>query len=151
VEVAADATSGSTLQASVLKAVCTDIADYALLVPSAAAPCQNLYRDSKPLAPPYVPSPPDLGGTVFVLSPRGVRATTFRGLYGHLPAGNAGMMRGLIVTNYVTQPGDSGACLVDTSSRVWGLLVGYSIVQGQPYSVFMSAELLLALEKSAFL
>jgi hypothetical protein len=142
---------GADVPCLVLKATCTDIADYALLAPRPPLACQNLYRDTHPVAPPYLPSPADLGAPLLVLSAAGAKRTTFRGIHGFLPAGNAGMMRGLIVTDFATAPGDSGACLIDVKGRVWGLLVGFSILEGRPCSVFIVAELLLALEKAAFL
>jgi hypothetical protein len=59
-------------------------------------------------------------------------------------------MRGLLLTDPVTVPGDSGCCLVDSAFRVWGLLVGLQFIDGKPMSIFASADFVLSLETAEF-
>lgn len=134
-----------------LRAVRSVLADYALVRPD-SLPCQNLYADQTPIARPFLPSDQEIGTPLLVLgTTNGIQQTTFKGLHGLLPVGTGGLMQNLLVTEFVTQPGDSGSCLVDLQSRVWGLLVGFSALDGVPCSVFMSAAIPLALEAAVFL
>lgn len=142
---------GQTFQAIAVKAVITDSADYALIVPESAAPPANLYRDTHPIGQPYLPSASDIGTTLLVLTGSGAKPAKFIGVAGVLPAGVAGTMRHLLVTTFATAAGDSGASLVDAQSRLWGTLVGAGEVDGKPCSLFISSLVPLAREQATFL
>jgi|GEM_PF-1615343 len=147
----ASAGSGGTVfSASVLRAVRSATADYALVLP-AGLTCQNLFADQTPVGLPYTPSDQELGTPLFVLSARGTLSASFQGVYGSLPVGDNGLMQNLLLTDFATDAGDSGSCLVDAQSRSWGLLVGFSELDGNLCSVFISAALPLALEGAVFL
>jgi hypothetical protein len=152
----ADFRGGSvTFDASVLKIHLTEQGDYALLQPLGAVPCANLYRDDTVLSRPYFPGPGDLGREVVVLGAVQPRQTTFRGLSARLFNHPAGIrMSNLLITDDVTEAGDSGACLADVERgdlRVWGLLVGSTTIDGRPVSVFSSALAPLLLEQADYL
>ena len=134
-----------TFNAVPLKAVRVAEADYALLQPAAEA--RNLFQDTISMAAPHWARPEDEGTTLFALTRAGARATVLRGTSGTFTFGGVSM-RGLLLTDEVTIGGDSGCCLVDTTSRVWGLLVGVAIVGNERRSVFASANWLLAMERA---
>jgi hypothetical protein len=142
---------GQTFRGLAVRAVVSDTADYALIVPEAAAPPANLFRDTHPLSEPYLPSSADVGTLLLVLTSSGPKPARFIGVSGTLPTGVAGMMRQLLVTTFATAAGDSGACLVDAQSRVWGILVGAGEIDGEPCSVFTSVVVPLATENAHFL
>jgi hypothetical protein len=147
----ASAGSGGTLfPGTALRAVRSATADYALVRP-AALTCQNLFADQTPIGLPYTPSDQEIGAPLFVLSARGTLQASFLGVHGSLPVGDNGLMQNLLLTDFATDAGDSGSCLVDAQSRSWGLLVGFSELDGRLCSVFISAALPLALEGAVFL
>jgi hypothetical protein len=150
VELASAGSGGTLFPGTALKAVRSTTVDYALVRPSALT-CQNLFADQTPIGLPYTPSDQDLGAPLFVLSARGTLPASFFGVHGSLPVGGNGLMQDLLVTDFATDAGDSGSCLVDAQSRSWGLLVGFSELEGKLCSVFISAALPLALEGAVFL
>jgi hypothetical protein len=125
-------------------------ADYALIGVEAATPVLNLYHDVNSLGGLHVAQPEDVGKPFFALTAGGVLPTTVRGVSGVFDIGGF-PMRDLILTDAVTQGGDSGCALIDASFRVAGLLVGFTTVEGERRSVFMSAFWALALESSELL
>ena len=147
--------SAETSDATVLKIHLTDKSDYALLRPADGVSCANLYRDATVLSRPYIPGPGDLGREVLVLGASAPLRTIFRGVSANFLNHPAGMrMNNLLVTDQVTQPGDSGACLADVNNgdlRVWGLLVGAATLDGRAVSVFTSALAPILLEQAEFL
>lgn len=150
--VLANALNGGTrFRGIALKAVVSSLADYALVMPENQAPAANRFRDIHPIAGPYLPSPQDLGTPLLVLTGGGIQRTRFVGVAASLPAGVAGMMRRLLVTTFSTAAGDSGSCLVDSQSRLWGLLVGASEINGRAHSVFTSGAIPLSMEQATFL
>jgi len=136
-------------RARALKAVRVDGLDYALLT-TPDIPSGNFFRDSVPLGNPYIPSPDDIGRHLIVLSSAGLRHTAFRGASASLP-GNGFQLRNVLLTDFCTDGGDSGACLVDTDRRVWGFLIGAAGIGGRPFSVFMPVMPLLTAEQARFL
>lgn len=123
-------------------------ADYALILPTDGTPVRNLYHDLDPLGSvPYVAQPADVGKGFFALTADEVKPTTLRGVFGVLNI--AGFpMRDLLLTDFVTQGGDSGCALTNANSEVCGLLVGFATVDGVRRSVFMSAFWALSLENA---
>jgi hypothetical protein len=135
--------AAGTFTAMPLKAVRVAEADYALLRPTAEP--RNLYQDQLTIAGHQFARPEDVGKPLFVLTRRTPVPTVLRGVAGAFTMGGVAM-RGLLLTDPVTIAGDSGCALVDSSSRVWGLLVGLLIVDGQPRSIFGAADWVMALE-----
>lgn len=130
-----------------LKAVRMPVADYALLRPVAEP--RNLFQDRFNLSGLRLARPEDEGTPLFALTRRRLEATVLRGAAGTFTMGGI-QMRGLLLTDPVTVPGDSGCCLVDSAFRVWGLLVGLQFIDGKPMSIFASADFVLALETAEF-
>jgi hypothetical protein len=133
-----------------LKVVLTRSADYAVVLPRPPMSAENLYHDSVVIAAPYLPGPDDLGMDLYVLTAAGSKKTKFVGLSGTIPVGHE-IMDGLLLTQFSTEGGDSGCCLVDETGKLWGLLVGYTTLRGTIYSAFMSATVPLNNEKATYL
>ncbi|HEX6042468.1 hypothetical protein [Longimicrobium sp.] len=129
----------------VVRSVRVEEADYALIVPTDGTPIRNLYHDIDSLGGLFVPQPDDVGKRFFALSPQGVKDTRLRGVFGVLTI-EGFTLRDLLITDMVTQAGDSGCALIDASFRVCGLLVGFAVVDGVRRSVFMSAFWALSME-----
>lgn len=134
-----------TFAARPLKASRVAEADYALLKPNAEA--RNLFNDALNVSAVHEARPEDVGTVLFCLRRGESQATILRGVNSTANMGNV-QMTGLLLTDDVTLPGDSGCCLVDQGLRVWGLLVGGASFQGTVRSVFASAQALLTLERS---
>ena len=94
-----------------------------------------------------VARPEDVGTQLFALTRSDIKQTTLVGVTGTLIFDGV-QMTGLLLTEDVTSPGDSGCCLVDASFRVWGLLVGVALVDGVVRFVFASANFVMALENA---
>lgn len=124
--------------------------DYALIEVEEATPVGNLYHDLNSLGGLHLPQPEDVGKTFFALTSAGVLPARVRGVFGMFTIGDF-PMRDLILTDAVTEGGDSGCALVDESFRVAGLLVGFVTIEGERRSVFMSAFWALTLEQSELL
>jgi hypothetical protein len=124
--------------------------DYALIEVDEATPVGNLYHDLNSLGGHHLPQPEDVGQTFFALTSAGVLPARVRGVFGMFTIGDF-PMRDLILTDAVTEGGDSGCALVDASFRVAGLLVGFVTIEGERRSVFMSAFWALTLEQSELL
>jgi len=133
-------------EGELLKVTVTEAADYALVRPLDGQHCQNTFRDETPLDEPYLPAADDIGKKLLVLSHAGRRSTEFVGGRGQIQVGPQGVIRNVLITRAVTEPGDSGSCLVGLNRRVWGLLVG----SNEHFSVFMQAAVPLSLEKAEF-
>lgn len=129
----------------IARSVRVEEADYALIIPTDGTPVRNLYHDVDNLAGLFVPQPSDVGKRFFALSPDGLKSTKLRGVFGILTIGGF-PMRDLLLTDQVTQAGDSGCALIDPSFRLCGLLVGFAVVDGVRCSVFMSAFWALSME-----
>jgi hypothetical protein len=142
---AGSAHPATTFEAVPLKAVRVAEADYALLRPTAEA--RNLFHDRVNLSAPHWAIPEDEGTPLFALRRERSQPTVLRGTAGAFTFGGVAM-RGLLLTDEVTVGGDSGCCLVDTTSRVWGLLVGVALVGAQRRSVFASPSWVLAMEQA---
>lgn len=138
-------TSPATFQAIPLKASRVPQADYALLQPQAES--RNLFRDTLNISGIHFARPEDVGTKLFALTRDEIKPTLLRGVAGTLVFGDL-QMTGLLITDDVTEPGDSGCCLVDAGFRVWGLLVGGALIDGVIRSVFASANFVLALENA---
>lgn len=129
----------------VVRSVRVEEADYALLLPTDGTPVQNLYHDVDSLAGLHLPDPSDVGKPFFALKAGGLEPTRVRGVFGVLTI-EGFRLRDLILTDPVTEAGDSGCVLIDPSFRVCGMLVGFTTVEGKPHSVFMSAFWALNME-----
>jgi hypothetical protein len=134
-----------TFQALPLKAIRSPQADYALLQPQAES--RNLFRDTLNISGVHFARPEDVGTTLFALTRTDIKQTVLRGVAGTL-AFDGVQMTGLLFVDDVTEAGDSGCCLVDSSFRVWGLLVGDALINNVNRSVFASANFVLALENA---
>lgn len=130
---------------AVVRSVRVEEADYALLVPTDGTPIRNLYHDVDSLAGLHVPDPSDVGKPFFALKAGGLEPTRVRGVFGVLTI-EGFLLRDLILTDPVTQSGDSGCVLIDPSFRACGMLVGFTTVDGKQRSVFMSAFWALNIE-----
>ena len=140
-----------------LKAVINAIVDYALLVPTdPGITPRNLFEDTFNLTEPQFARPEDIGKRLFALTRRGRMPTTLLGVAGALEIGGVSM-QGLLLTDRVTEGGDSGCALVDNKFRVWGLLVGAATVSiasstgGQRLvlcSLFAPANFVMAMERA---
>lgn len=137
------------LHGDLLKVAVTDRADYALIKPYDEAACQNVFQDRIVLGHPYSPSPEDIASPpeLYVLTAEGPVSTRLQGMDAEIPVGAQGVIRNVILTTRCTQGGDSGACLVDSSKRVWGTLVGFN----RDYSVFLRAHVPLYFENAEYL
>jgi hypothetical protein len=124
--------------------------DYALIEVEEATPVGNLYHDLNSLGGLHLPQVEDVGKTFFALTSAAVLPARVRGVFGMFTIGDFSM-RDLILTDAVTEGGDSGCALVDESFRVAGLLVGFVTIEGERRSVFMSAFWALTLEQSELL
>lgn len=144
-----------TCDAAALRVHITEKSDYAILQPLGAVQCANLFRDQATVSHPFVPGAGDIGRAVLVLGAAGPRHTVFRGVHAHFLKHPSGIsMKNLLITDDVTAPGDSGACLADVHNgdlRAWGLLVGSTIVDGWPVSIFTSVLSPMFFEQAEFL
>lgn len=139
---------GEPVVARVHRLVMGPSTDYALLSAS-DLPVENLYVDEEPLGAPYAPDRRDLGETAYVLTERGAVQTRLRGL--HADVGIEGLaFRDLILTDYATVGGDSGACLVDADSRVMGLVEGTVEIDGRVCSAFTPVAWPFVIESGVF-
>jgi hypothetical protein len=132
-------------EGSLVKAVVQAEADYALLKPATGP--RNLFQDAFNLAGLFFPLPADIGTPLLVLTRRGLISTVLRGVFGSVPIGQL-QMRGMILTDLVTQGGDSGCVLVDNSFRVWGLLAGFTTLNGAQHSVFSPVHSVIGAENA---
>src|SRR5262249_54306918 len=117
---------GSGFQAQVVSVTLNQTSDHALLRPQQPGLLGNLFRGITPLGPPYIPDPEtDTNAQLYVLLASGaVAPVRCRGLTASIQTAPNVVMHDLILTDRRTVGGDSGTCLVDSSWRVWGLLLG---------------------------
>ena len=131
-----------------LRAVVSTDADYALLSPD--GPLHNLFQDFFPIRGIQIPRPEHVGQPAFGLANSGTKQTKVVGIEGELPVGGVSMT-GLILTDNIANPGDSGAALVDQHFCLMGVLVGFVTVGGRRLSAFATAQTLLSLERASLL
>jgi hypothetical protein len=121
-------------------------ADYALLKPLTALDCDNLWEDTYRVGPVYIPSEHDVDKPLYVLTTVGARGPLrCRGVYADLNLPGGPSFQDVILTEAGTYAGDSGCCLVDEWSRIWGFLVGRL---GNDYSIFVPAISVVMLENA---
>ncbi len=126
----------------------TEFLDYVLLRPALTTPCANLFNEVRRIGPVHTPTEDDIGQRVFVLLATGERqATICRGVHARLEPPQE-VLTDCILTDCVTLSGDSGACLVDESFRVWGLLRGRL---AKTFSIFAPAHYVLDEENAQLL
>ncbi|HEX9944180.1 MAG TPA: hypothetical protein VGG03_19390 [Thermoanaerobaculia bacterium] len=149
--------AGADFLAEVKRVVTNDVSDHALLRPENQDLVTNSFRDVTPLGPPYIPDPDhDVGTQLYVLPANRDRLPTIcRGLKGSVSIGHI-VMSNLILTDPVTEGGDSGSCLVDSRWRAWGLLLGKLRTRDNrgvinDFSVFVPAFRVLFMENARFL
>jgi hypothetical protein len=128
---------GPLLTGHAHKVAITQEADYAIISPPPGIPAENLYHDSQPLGPPYVPQTEDLDRPAYMLGIHEVRQTYLRGYHGRLNVGGLQLID-VLLTDPCTTGGDSGGCLVNQASRPMGLVEGATMVSGRLMSVFTS-------------
>lgn len=135
----------SDFSGEVVRSVRVEEADYALILPTDGTPVRNLYHDVESLAGQHLPDPTDVGKPFFVMKSGGLDPTRVRGVFGVLSI-EGFRLRDLIITDPVTEAGDSGCVLIDPEFRICGMLVGFTTIDGRPHSVFMSAFWALNME-----
>lgn len=128
---------GPVLTAHAHKVAITADADYAILSPPPGIPVDNLYHDSQPLGDPYVPDTTDLNKSAYFLAPDRPRLTCLRGIQGRLTIGGLDLTD-VLITDFCTNGGDSGGCLVTPGSRPMGLVEGGARLNNNLVSVFTS-------------
>lgn len=139
--------SGVVIRGELIKAVVSELADYALIKPSANQ-TGNYYHDALGLGSVYLPAYTDINKRPMLLTSGSTPVNTVtHGVHANLVIGGT-YMRNLILTKYVSQPGDSGSCLVDSSLNIWGTLVGGVEVEGRIYSAFAPAAVPIYFENS---
>lgn len=124
-------------------------ADYALIGPPPGTSAENLYVDREPLGAPYAPDRRDINQRALVLTATTARQTRLRGIAARVTI-QGFAFRELLLTDLATDGGDSGACLVDGTSRVMGLLVGVVQIGGVPRSAFAPVATPFTLESAEF-
>lgn len=128
---------GLRVVATAAEVVVSNATDYALLKLPMSSPCANLFRDQIRIGPVFTPTSMDLGTVVHVLDRFGrATPTVCRAVDQRLFGISAGF-KGVIVTDPVTQPGQSGGALIDGSNRLWGFVLG--AMPGR-FSVFAPAQ-----------
>ncbi|MED5621842.1 hypothetical protein [Ideonella sp. BN130291] len=138
---------GAVVQSGVNRIACNVIerrqkgsVDYALLSPTGSARLDNLFRDQVRIGPVYTPGPADLHRTVYLLhGDGGIRRTRCSGVNGSFNAPGA-TYNNLILTDAVSESGDSGGALVDDGNRLWGFLLGRLDVR---FSFYVPAQIVL--------
>ena len=128
-----------------LKAVVSPDTDYTLIKPSEGSGNQFEDEAAFALTGVHFADQSDLGTSLFVLTCRGLLGTELLGVNGAMDVGKL-FAQGLLMTREVTIPGDSGSCLVDSTFRLWGFLIGTAKFNGVRYSVFISPDWVLAFE-----
>lgn len=127
----------------------TSRSDYALVqIPHVVS--DNLYLDQYPLRATYQPTHADIGTGLQVLTSAGAPINvTCRGISGQFTI-DGRPMQDLILTDWRTQPGHSGSCLMDEQQRAWGLLVGRVDLAEYSLSAFAPAHVVLFEENAKF-
>ena len=150
--------NGADFPAQVVSVTTNQLSDHALLRPDNPGLVGNFFRDITPLGPPYIPDPQsDIHAQLFILLADGnAIPVQCRGLSASIQTAPNIVMSGLILTDWRTIGGDSGACLVDANWRIWGLLIGaYQATtdtgEEESFSVFIPAFRVLSLEAAQFL
>jgi hypothetical protein len=123
--------------------------DYAVLKPRNTVQCANLFADLTRIGPVFEPSFTDIGKRVFVVDRQNAKRipTICRGVHASVSLPEE-TLSDCILTDLVTEAGQSGTCLVDDTFRVWGLLRGRLSSQ---FSVFMPVRNLLHNENARLL
>jgi hypothetical protein len=149
---------GNSFPAQVVSVRTDQFSDHALLRPDSPGLLGNFFRDVTPLGPPHIPDPQtDVHARLFILPSMGdVREVQCRGLTASVQTAPNIVMNNLILTDFCTEGGDSGACLVDRNWKVWGLLIGVyrgtnETGDSEDFSVFVPAFRVLSLESARFL
>jgi hypothetical protein len=147
-------TSAATAhEAIAVRVQLTPTVDYALLQPISTVTCANQYLDLFPIRSLHHVTTSDVGAALQILTADGrPRSVICRGVAARATI-DGRPMNGLILTDWRTQPGDSGACLVDTTQqqRAWGLLVGRIDTATFSLSVFAPASQPIFQEAATFI
>ncbi len=122
-------------------------ADYALLKPLRSdLTLDNLFRDIERVGAVHVPTPGDIGKTLYMLSYNGkVAKLRCKGISAIVTMPSGERFVDVILTNPATLAGESGSALIDYDRRLWGFLIG--MLPGE-YSVFLPAHVVLEKESS---
>jgi hypothetical protein len=142
--------NGSGIPVHVCKRVLQGSNDYALLQSiDKSVPAANTTSTGVQLGPVYIPTVDDLGTDLYVVDGRGGwSSVSCIGIHGHLPIDDGSSFEDVILTEPKTIGGQSGSCLVDSTGRIWGLLIG---IYSGLYSMFMPAINLLTNEAASLL
>ena len=139
--------SGVVIRGELIKAIVSELADYALIKPSANQTV-NYYHDMLGLGSAYLPDQDDINKQAMLLTSKKQPVKTYiHGVHANLVIGST-YMRNLILTEYVSRGGDSGCCLVDSNLNIWGTLVGGVEKEGNIYSAFAPAAVPIFSENS---
>ncbi|HEU5217442.1 MAG TPA: hypothetical protein VFU23_02215 [Gemmatimonadales bacterium] len=141
--------NGVAIEGIARKASITDDADYALISPPAGMAAENLYQDQEHIALPLVPGPEDLNTPVFILARPKIFATRLLGIHGAMVVDGLAL-RDLLLTPLRSNGGDSGACLINSDSRLLGFVEGGTRLDGRLVTVYTSAAWPFVREQGVF-
>jgi hypothetical protein len=136
----------TTYSGYLVKSSITTDADYALIKPLIPS-IGNYYRDQYEISGVVDPAAGDIRKRCYAMTSRARQPTLLSGIHGWLDI-DGWPMSDLVLTTYVTQPGDSGCLLIDDQFRACGTLGGFVYVHGIKYSAFATVAKLLAAEQS---
>ena len=126
-----------TAQAKVEISIVQGSIDYALLSPIDAVQCDNLFNDQIRIGPLFHPTLGDVDTPLMVLDRFGrATPTQCRGVDATIESRGV-TYDGLITTDPVTVPGQSGGALIDYTNRLWGFVIGRI---GPTVSIFVPAH-----------
>jgi len=139
-----------TVSGKLKRRVLNNRCDYALVEIEGQVPIQNLFRDRYAIGPLHYPEEEDLDQELKILIPghQPPIHVTCQGIHGFLNEPGGPSLNDLILTDYATERGHSGSCLIGENGAVWGLLVGGTISQGMSYSAFLPAHRIISREKA---
>jgi hypothetical protein len=143
--------AGTAYAAIAVRVNMTSLVDYALIQTVDHLQCDNLYVDQYPVRALYQATSDDLGAELLILTNDGTpRAVACRGVSARATI-DGRPMQDLILTDWRTKAGDSGACLIDDEQRAWGLLVGRLDTATYSLSAFAPAHVPIFQENATFI
>lgn len=143
-----NSTRGSAVSCEIADSKLDEYVDYSFLQPRAEQSGSEFNLVDSQLTSAYFPTAKiDLKLQLYVIARAEALPVTCMGINMYHPVSSQFVLRNLIITNCVTQAGDSGAALVDRYFRIWGFLRG---AIGNQFSVFMPAVSILSRENLQF-
>lgn len=143
-----NSTPGSAVRCEIADSKLDEYVDYSFLQPKAVKSGGEFDLVDSQLTSAYFPTTKnDLKLQLYVIARAEALPVTCMGINMYHPVSSQFVLRNLIITNCVTQAGDSGAALIDRYFRIWGFLRG--AIDNQ-FSVFMPAVSILSRENLQF-